>query len=455
MNKLSEEFLNELFRLCFLKKDILDIVKEHLKYSDFAEELQIYRHILKSLKATPEDKLPSIGVVSQQYASNIDVQEALTAIKEARIADKDQLLLELETYIKNQRFKVLNKRTVELYQSDRQDEAIELTAKESVQIVNFTLRASKNQFLRVFSDFTTQTKDKQLKHERGEDVSEKVPFGIDILDDKTFGGIDTGDIALWIMRSGVGKSTVLKWTGMYACRLGYDVLHIQLEGSKQEAFDKYSQIWTKLDYKDLKFGDISKEKMDQLKNVVSEMNKVGKELYVYSFEKFGEASIVDVRDIIIEYQKMKGKFPDLIIIDSLDLLRTGENTKIDGDPNWKKDKMQKVAQRMKDIATEFKTRVLTATQSSDVPFSKWNDIDFVMDRSFTEADRTLVKPFSFVFTFNVTMDENKNNVGRVYIDKFRNYKINDPICRIATKYDKGAFYDRKRTMEIMERAKKL
>jgi replicative DNA helicase len=328
-------------------------------------------------------------------------------------------------------------------------------SKESIDIVNFSLRASKNQFLRVFSDFTSQNKDKQLKHERGEDVSEKVPFGIDILDDKTFGGIDVGDIAMWIMRSGVGKSTVLKWTGMYACRLGYDVLHIQLEGSKQEAFDKYSQIWTKLDYKDLKFGDISKDKMDQLKNVISEMNKVGKELFIYSFEKFGEASIVDVRDIVIEYQKMKGKFPDIIIIDSLDLLKTGENTKIDTDPNWKKDKMQRVAQRMKDIATEFKTRILTATQTSDVPFSLWNDIDKVIDRSHTEGDRTLVKPFSFVFTFNATMDEIKNNVGRIFIDKFRNYKINDPICKIATKYDKGSFYDRKRTLEIMERSKKL
>jgi len=456
MNKLSPDFLYEFFRLIFLKKEIYDICQQHVKYEYIRNELQPLKKILKSILNNNSESLPSFGVVSQQYSDDVEVQECIKTIKDTQIVDKEQIIDQLESYIKNQRFKLLNEQIYNLYTSkdDRKQEAMDLQAKEAPEIVNFSLKKSNGGFLQIFSDFKSQIKARQMSHERGEDKTEKVPFGIDVLDDKTDGGIDSGDIAMWIMRSGVGKSTTLRWTGMYCCKLGYKVLHIQLEGNRQEVYDKYSQMWTKAKYSDIKVGNFTSQEMEKLESYIKSKQNANKDLSIYAFEKFGEASMVDVRDLIIDYLKVYGYNPDLVIIDSLDLLKTGKNKKIDNDPNWKKEKMKGVAQLMKDLCTEFyPMRILTATQASD--FAEWNNPDKYLTRSNTEGDRTLVQPFSYVFTFNATMEEEKANSGRIYIDKFRNYKLKDRIFKIKTDYDKGNFYDRKKSLEMYEKSSNL
>ena len=101
------------------------------------------------------------------------------------------------------------------------------------------MRSQGGQFLRVFGDY-------ELALERimsPQVLAQRVPFGIDYLDDK-YGGMDPGDTALWIARSGVGKSTLLRWTAMSAALNGFDVLHIICEESKEKIHTKYTTMWT-------------------------------------------------------------------------------------------------------------------------------------------------------------------------------------------------------------------
>ena len=130
------------------------------------------------------------------------------------------------------------------------------------------------------------------------------------------------------------------------------------------------------------------------------------------------------------------------------MLLTGESRKIDYDPNFIKYRLQKCAQRLKDIAKKYDMVVVTATQTGDVPFEVWNDPNRVITRANTEGDRTLVKPFSFVLTGNVTLEEGKNNMMRLYFDKMRNYKNNGIIVRIPTNYENGFFYDMARSSTL-------
>lgn len=455
-NKLSKNFINELFRLSFLKQDINNIVIKFVEYSHIPDEWKQYKNILKSIKNNNSENLPSVGVISQQYIDDIDVQEALSEIKEADIVSKEQILIQLEDFIKRQEFKVLNDKLYNLFKEHKFEEAIELQAKKSVEISNFSLRRESNKFLRLFGDFKITQKQRQLKQEQeGQKDHEKVPFSIDLLDDMTYGGIDKTDTVLWIMRSGVGKSTVLRYTGMKACQLGYDVLHIQLEGSEEEVYDKYTEMWTQVSFNKIKKANIPANKLPALEKRISEMNTLGKELFIYAFEKFENVSMYEIRDIISEYNKINGKFPDLIIIDYLQLLCTGENKKLDTDPAFEKKKLNRVAELMKNIAVEFETRILTAAQTKDIQFNQWNDPDFVITRSDTEADRTLAKSFSYIFSGNQTIEESKNNLMRIFIDKLRNYKIKNSIARIKTAYDKGRFYDRIKSLKMYEETEKL
>ena len=102
---------------------------------------------------------------------------------------------------------------------------------------------------------------------------------------------------------------------------------------------------------------------------------------------------------------------------------------------------------MKDLAVEISSRIETATQTSDIPRQQHNNPDFVITREHTEGDRTLIKPFSHVFTGNMTEDEITKKVARIYIDKLRYYSVRDRIYPICTAYQYGKFYDRTRTLK--------
>ena len=57
--------------------------------------------------------------------------------------------------------------------------------------------------------------------------------------------------------------------------------------------------------------------------------------------------MVEVRNIILDYHKVYGFYPRVLILDSLDLVKTGLNSTIDNNPNFKKDKLQSCAQLFK------------------------------------------------------------------------------------------------------------
>ncbi len=449
MKKLTSSFLEDIFKLGFVKRSFLETMKNHLLFSYIPKELPEYKVILKSMISQYEftAKLPSYGVISQQYQHDPNVQNALSKIKNADIIDVNLAVKELQEYIIDIKFQLLFDDVYEKYVKDKKDEAMSTFIKGAEELGSFSLKADGIDFMKVFGDYKTVLKEKQLSKEAGDSIPSKVPFGIDAIDSITEGGMDLGDTAMWIMPSGRGKSTVLKWTGMYACRMGYDVLHFQLEGSRQEAYDKYSQIWTGEPYKNIKWGDISRDKLMKIETVIREMSRKKRDINIYSFEKYGSASMKDIREMVIEYNKINGRFPHLIIIDSLDLAISGDNKKIDFDPAYKKERLQSVALRMKDMAVEFNTRVLTATQTGNISKEKWNNPDWVITRENTEGDRTLVKPFSHVFTGNTTEDEFKNNMARVYIDKLRYYDPKDMVYPICTAFNFGKYYDRNRTLK--------
>lgn len=244
------------------------------------------------------------------------------------------------------------------------------------------------------------------------------------------------------------NSTVLRWHGYAAALEGEPVLHIQLEGGIDACVDKYDQIWTNQSFSDIKKGNIRAEDEAKILKACQEMKFFGQDINVYGFERFGEASMSDIRNLVMDYVNIHGTSPRLIILDSIDLAKTGVNNKMDNDPEYLKYKLQRNAQLLKDIAVEFNCVVVTAAQTCDVPIEVWNNEDRVIDRSYTEGDRTLVKPFSFVFTGNMTVQEKKEKKMRIFIDKLRDYKDSQMVFTIASDYDRGRFYDREKTMSL-------
>ena len=450
MGKLNPGFMAEIFKLMFSDEVIMRIASEYLKYELIPKEWVGYKFILREaiIQYTEKNKLPSIGVICQKLCDEDAVQLAAKEIKKAALIDREIAIDQLQSFVKETEFELLSRKVHDLYEEGKKEEAIRVNAEESQRILEMSFRSKSGGFQSVFGGFHERMVERRMEGDAASEKPVKVPFGVDRLDDVSFGGMEIGDTSLWIARSGVGKSSILKWHGYSAAIRGVPVLHIQLEGGIKACMQIYDQLWSAQSYSDIKSGNISSKDRKKIEQAIKEVKELSSDIEVYGFKKFGQASMSDVRQLCYDYFNAHGKFPGLVILDSLDLVKTGISKKIDSDPDHKKEKLQTCAQLLKNLADEIGAPIITATQTSDVPFEVWNNPDKVIDCSYTEGDKTLVKPFSFVFTLNMTIEEKANATARIYVDKLRDYKESQEVITIATNYDKRRFYHRGRTMEM-------
>lgn len=447
---LGSNFVEEMLRLAFANREFATLVVDNIDLSNFPRELGGCKAMLKVLSDTMRKtgNLATFGMVEMTFPTNQDVLKKIEDVKALRIPDFEPMVKQLETFIRRQSFVAAQHECGDMYNEGKQEEAMLLLEKKISEINSFSLDKSRGKFTRVYRDFNRNITNAQISAE-DETRRMKIPTGISTIDDLADGGIPRQDTVLMIMRSGVGKSTALKYFSWYNTSIAHNhCLHIQLEGGLNECVVKFDQMIANTTYSKIMRGEITDETRIRVEALIKRAATVNSDVDVYASEEMMDTTISDITQVVEEYKKEYGYYPDLITVDSLDLLLSGENKKIDFDPSYLKFRLQKCAQRLKDIAKKYDCVVATATQTSDVPFEVWNDPTKVITRQNTEGDRTLVKPFSFVFTGNITIEEGKNNIARIYCDKLRNYKNNGIVIRIPTNYENGFFYDISRSATV-------
>ena len=440
---LSPNFVEEMLRLAFANKQFAALVVDNLDLSNFPRELGGCKAMLKVLSDTMKKSgnLATFGMVEMAFPSNKDVLKKIEDVKAIKLPEYDPMVRQLETFIRRQTFVATQHEVGDMYNEGKPEEAMLLLERRMAEINAFSLDKFRGKFSRVYRDFYRNIGTAQMKAE-DETRRAKIPTGISTIDELTDGGIPRQDTALIIMRSGVGKSTALKYFSWYNTSIAHNhCLHFQLEGGREECVVKFDQMLANTTYSKIMRGEITDETRSRISALIKRAATVNSDIDVYASEEMMDMTIADLVQAIEDYKKEYGYYPDLICIDSLDLLLSGENKKIDFDPSFLKYRLQKCAQRLKDIAKKYDCAVITATQTGDVPFEVWNDPTRVITRQNAEGDRTLIKPFSFVFTGNITIEEGKKNIARIYCDKLRNYKNNGIIIRIPTNYENGFFYD--------------
>ena len=441
--QLSKTFLLELFRLLFLKKDIADICIENLKYEYLPN--QEYKKIWKSYIKLYQNtgKIPSIGVISQQLSEDDKVQDLISTIRDVDIPDKEGILLQLEDYLKDSMSVEVYDRFGDIYNKGDRDGARKLLRDFAEQMSNFSIKKD-FYYDTIFHSFENRIFENQLRTIGRETLKDKLPFSIDEIDDLTHGGMDVGDTACMLMRSGVGKTKFLRWAGVGAARRGFKVLHIQAEGTKRKCLDGYDATWTAQPAFEIANGELKDTIFTKLKKSIKDISSLGGEVFIHSFETFNQPSMTDVRNQIIDLIKIHGDI-DLIIFDYLELFSPGDGLKYH--ISEERHRRQAVARKMKNIAVEFRTRVLTATQADNVGIEQWNNASFVMTRNNVSECKSLIDSFSFFFTGNQTIAEKEADIMRIYLDKLRDYYSPTRPIYIYQSYKHDRFYDRKRTIQ--------
>ena len=434
---LTPEFTTELFKSCFDSGNIFDVVRQHLKYSYLINEVEkkFWKECLTQY--TLKEKRPTLGLIQVAMRKEKEVVDYIAKIKETIVNDHADVVEAFKQFIKEGKFVELFNEVADMYNKGEEMNATKILIKGAEELAGFGIKDK--YYKKVFEDFAIRNANRK----DGTDARRKVPFMMDELDDVTKGGPETGEIILFLGESGMGKSMELVHHGVSTARRGGRVAHFQLEGTEQQCLNRYDANWTGALYHDIKKGELSDKSYDKCKKIV---DKIGRgEVYVEAFEKFGSATINDIRNSIRELKKLYGQF-DLVLIDYLELIELGDGVKYGA--NDERFRQERIGRMLKEIAMEEDVVIGTATQASNLNYELKKDQDFVMTREYLADAKGKIRPFDYFITMNQTPDERNNNLMRLHCDKLREHKAGQTMT-IATNFSRSRFYDRKRTLDLM------
>jgi len=446
MKQLTDNFINELFKLSLRNKQVFEIARQHIKYNYLPSEpyKEIWQSMIEYYDLT--EKLMTIGLLSQKFSHKPKVIDVINNINKAQTPDADDIVSQLETFIKNKMFIDAYDQLYEKFNKDDKQAAFELMGSVAEQLKNFQIFQKVGEH-RVFADFNKRQDDRvtTLKQKAEFLMKRKVPTGIYPLDRKLHGGIDKGDTMLILADSGVGKSKMLKHIGLSAARRGYRVVHIQAEGTLSEATEAYDAAIAGVTIHDIETGNLTKQQRQQIDDALHILTSQGGEIHIKAFEQFDSGNMRDVHAFCQQIQDKYGEI-DLIVLDYLDEVEPGDGRYFKNQDGLRLQKRAS-AKKFKNICVEFDSAGATATQANDIKDADKENPEFVLKRGNTSENKKLLQPFSYMVTLNRTSDEEQNNIMRLYIDKIRKYAASNRLIHIVTNFEHERFYNHKKTMQ--------
>lgn len=441
-NVLTVDFLAELYNCAITNNQICSAVTRYMD-DEFLPDQQ-YQMLNSALKSYYNEYkvAPQYGIITQRLSSSRAVSELLEEIREvASCKDADSIRDQFEEYLKLVQFKRILREVNKKYEEGGRLDAMNNFVREASQLQQFALKPE--EFIDIADTYEERLRENKMKHDN---PTEKLvnSFYIDGLDAMNRGSNLRTQLTVFLAMSGVGKSHIARWIGYNAAYVsGLDVLQFQLEGSASEITDAYSAMFTKSSTYEYENGKINDHTLQQLKEQLQTYQGT---LKVKAYPKFGkEVSTLDLMTECEKYKEKFGKWPDVIVVDSLDLCTDSSGK------NWDSRSLRfkriATAQDLKDLAALTNAWVI-ATYQATIENSDWvNDEKNVLTAYNTSECKGLQRPCTHFISLNQSRNEYKENTMRLYADKFRFCKKGEPF-RIATDYEHECFYDRVRTLNL-------
>ena len=433
----------DLFFTCMNNDYVLAVVMEQIKKSYLPD--RDFISLFNQLKAYYKEykKAPTYSILGQSVSRQKSVAALLDDIYDSgNELGTEQALEQLENYIKQVRFQQAYKEAGELFNKADHEQASLKLQEYAEWVSTFSLRES--EFVDVIGTFGIRFKGNRQKHNA---VDKQLPitrFYIDELDVMNNGRDLRTQLTVFLAATGVGKSHAARWIGKNACQIdGLNVLHFQLEGSRDEVVNAYSASLVKCStfrYETGTIRDVEIERMEEM------LKSVSGKLYVKSYPKFNShVSTVDIRNGIQDFKKRYGISPDVVIIDSIDLLIDASGRKYS--ENGERHKRIAVANDLKDLAADENVWMV-GTYQSTIENRDWlNDEKNVLTEFNTAEAKGLARPLTHLITLNQSDRERKEHTMRINVAKSRFFEKGEPF-KIATDYGNEQFYDRERSLNI-------
>ena len=442
-NVLTEGFLAELYNAAITDNYICSVVTNYMK-DEYLPDQQ-YQQLTAALKRYfIEYKMaPKYGVMEQMVSQTRAVSELLDEIRETSTdTEPDALRDQFENYLKLVRFKRIYKEIGKTFDNGDGMNAIKMMEQEAKGLSTFTLKP--DEFMDVAATFDDRLRDNKAKHEDNTRKKLVNSFYIDELDELNRGRDLRTQLSVFLAMSGVGKSHLARWIGSNAAYVsGLNVLHFQLEGSASEVMDAYQASLIQTQTFEFENGRVNQHLIDQFHK---QLEAYSGTLKVKAYSKFGnEVSTTDLKNDCEKYKEKYGFYPDVIIVDSLDLLTDSSGKSWDN--KSLRFKRIAVANDLKDMAGELNAWMVATYQATIEKQEVVDDEKFVLNGYNLSEAKGLQRPCTHIISLNQSRREDKENTMRLYVAKSRFFKKADPF-RICTDYEHERFYNRERSMNL-------
>jgi replicative DNA helicase len=247
----------------------------------------------------------------------------------------------------------------------------------------------------------------------------KIPTGLTRLDEDMRGGFPRETLVTVLGASNAGKSIFCTSLGCSALRNGFKVLHVNLEGTRDEVLFRYSSNLADIPFQNIEENKLGEKERVKLNNVVQ---KYDSQLYIRNMLDFG----VTIEDLISCCRETHKDFPfDVLVVDYGQLLDSKDKLE-------KFDRQTKVYRGLDSLSKEFKCVVISPAQSTRDGMKKQTEFNnakrkdqekMPVLRSSDLADCIeIARVSAVILTLNRTEEEEHRGWLRVFLEKQRRGK---------------------------------
>ena len=326
-----------------------------------------------------------------------DELEEINSVDSSSIQNPDYYMDLVEQFARRERLKNAIRDSVELINEDKSEE-IETVIREALMVGR---EIDLGQMY--FSDIVDRW---HRTLESG--LQEKFKTILPSCNEEMEGGHNRKELCMVVAPPGVGKSLWLVNQSVMTLMEGKKVLYVSLEMSEDKIAKRFDSVMTRLPNSQLKEASMQLTLKDRLK--IFRDKFPGSELVIKEFPT-GQATVNDVRRLLLQLETHHEFKPDLIVVDYLELLLPIRKTELEHQAQ------QRVAEELRGLGMEHNALVWTATQTNRAGES----VELITRRELGDSYGK-IRTADWGISLNQTTEEYDNGVMRVYILKARDSK---------------------------------
>lgn len=191
-----------------------------------------------------------------------------------------------------------------------------------------------------------------------DDVIERIPTGMEMLDSCLGGGVGRGELCVVIAPPGKGKTTTLISMASQAVEEGYNVLHVSLENNEKQILRNYD---VRLLKKNL---DYIKSNVDKSIAALFNIKKFKRGKLKIKKYPTKSATITTIRGLLDQLKVVEDFVPDVLVVDYGMILKPERNYQD------KRSGIEEIYESLRALGDEYNCAIYTAAQGNRGSLSK-------------------------------------------------------------------------------------